>query len=146
MSAYDIACDMFAGILGYFGVPKTTVQITTALPAHDTPYVWARDFLEESGFNLTERVPAILGVYQIPGATYYHDFNATRVVSAVPPYLVHELSLHWVIILITNICQLVVNTIGQLDMLDLAWLLLLLSIATTFYLWRSRAIPTLLRA
>ncbi len=143
MSAYDTARGMWEGILGYFGV---TVQITTAPPAHETPYVWARDFLEESGFNLTERVPAILGVYKIPGATYFHDFNATRVVSAVPPHLVHELSLSWTITFIANVCQLVGKAIGQMDMLDLAWLLALLSIATTLYLWRSRAIPMLSRA
>ena len=158
MSAYEIARDMSVGLLGHVGVTdykelpwKLLAHIlpasksTAALPPHETPYVWARDFLEESGFNLTERVPAILGVYQIPGATYRTDFNAKRVISAVRPYIAHELSLYWVFTLIANFYELVVNSMGQLDMLDLAWLLGLLFIAATIYLWRSHVILVLSR-
>ena len=138
MSAYEIARDMSVGLLGYVGVTKykelpwkllahilpirvfeegfLTSESTAALPPHETPYVWARDFLKESGFNLTERVPAILGVYKIPGARYRNEFNATRVVPAVQSYLAHELPLNWAFTLIANFCELVINSICQLDM------------------------------
>ena len=114
----------------------TRVQNNTA--AHETPYVWARKFLEEAGFNLTERIPAILGVheYEIPGVDCRHDFLPTHLASAVTPNLIHELSSRWTFTLIGNISQLLLKTIGKLDMVGLAWLLAVLLVSVLLFLWR----------
>lgn len=112
---------------------KTITTVATRTVAHETPYVWARDFLEQSGFNLTERIPAILGVYKIPGVNYRHGLFATRHVPAVPSHLIHELSLRWMFILIGDLFDLLVKTIRGLDKVDLAGFLVGVLV---FYLWR----------
>lgn len=43
-----------------------------------------RGFLEESGFNPTERVSALLAIRKIPGITYSDDFQAGHVESSLP--------------------------------------------------------------
>ena len=140
MWAYEVARNASVGILTYFGffTPTTITNVATTVQntvVHETPYVWARDFLEQSGFDLTERVPAILGVYQIPGATYRHEFPSRSLVPVIPPQLVHELSLNWTFTLIGNVFQLLVQIITECDMVDLAWLLVFVLMATLLYLW-----------
>ena len=118
----------------------TRVQNNTA--AYETPYVWAREFLEEAGFNLTERIPAIIGVheYEIPGVDCSYDFLPTQLAPAVPPHFIHELSLRWTFTLIGGIFQSLVKTIGEPDKVDLAWLLAVVLILVLLYLWRCQLV------
>ena len=117
----------------------TTVK--TNAPAYETPYVWSREFLEESGFNLTERIPALLGVYKIPGVQYVDNFPARRLASAVPP----ELSLHWMLSVLGNIFGAMIDTVCGLDMGDLAWVIVLGLVIAVLYHWRSYLLPMLLK-
>ena len=118
----------------------TRVQNNTA--AYETPYVWAREFLEEFGFNLTERIPAILGVheYEIPGVDCSYDFLPTHLALAVPPHFIHELSLRWTFTLAGGIFQSLVKIVGEYDMVDLAWLLVVALVLALLYLWRCQLV------
>ena len=148
---------MSAGVLAYvrdyvshmfenvFSTATTNAAVATTVksnaPAYETPYVWSREFLEESGFNLTERIPALLGVYKIPGVQYVDNFPARRLASAVPP----ELSLHWMLSVLGNIFGAMINTVCGLDMGDLAWVIVLGLVIAVLYHWRSYLLPMLFR-
>ncbi len=114
-----------------------TLNTTNAL--YETPYVWSREFLEQSGYNLTERIPAILGVYEVPGEHYRQQFAVRRVVAAIPPQLTHELSLHWTFTLIEGVFRVFIS----LDRLDVAWLLFIVSVCLLVYLCRRQLLPLL---
>ena len=158
MSAYEMARDWSVAILTYIGASAWASFLAHILPArilengffksttvtkiatgvrhnttvHATPYAWARGFLEESGFNVTGRIPALFGVYEIPGFHYQQHLFARRVVAAVPPYLLHELSLHWTFLLIGNLFQ----SLANIDPADLGWFLVLVLIMASVYHWR----------
>ena len=106
---------------------------TTSTPAYETPYVWSREFLEESGFNLSEKMPAILAVRQIPGVTYSDTFAAKRVVSSMPPSVILETLLNW----LWGIVRTLVDTVCGLGLADLPWLFTVGVIIAVVYRWRS---------
>ncbi len=116
-----------------------TPTLKTMNASYETPYVWSREFLEQSGYNLTERIPAILGVYEVPGQNYGQRFTIKRVVTAVPPQLIHDLSLHWIFTFVEG----VVCFFMSLDKFDVAWLLFEVSVCLLVYLCRRRLLPIL---
>ena len=70
-------------------------------------------------------------------------YVARRVVSAVPPHLIHELSLRWTFTLIGGIYQSLVETIGELSMGDVAWFSVIGLVVFLLYHWRSYFVPML---
>ena len=134
----DYVSHMFENV---FSTATTNAAVATTVksnaPAYETPYVWSREFLEESGFNLTERIPALLGVYKIPGVQYVDNFPARRLASAVPP----ELSLQWMLSVLGNIFGAMINTVCGLDMGDLAWVIVFGLVIAVLYHWRSYLLP-----
>ncbi|MCJ1457760.1 Caspase recruitment domain, member 6 [Mycoblastus sanguinarius] len=57
-------------------VPTATVASTLATtqePSYPTPWVWSVEFLESSGFNLSESMPAILEVVRVDGVEYVKE-------------------------------------------------------------------------
>ena len=157
MSAFETARDMSVGILAYvrdyvshifenvFSTATTNAAVATTVksnaPAYETPYVWSREFLEESDFNLTERIPALLGVYKIPGVQYLDNFPARRLASTVPP----ELSQHCILAILGNICEAMIDGIRGLDMGDVAWVIVLGLVIAVLYHWRFFLLPMLFR-
>ena len=158
MSTVQTARDMSVGVLTYvrdyvshifenvFSTATTNAAVATTVknntPAYETPYVWAREFLEESGFNLTERIPALLGVYEIPGVQYIDNFPARRIASTVPP----ELSLHWILSVLGSICEAMIDAVRGLGMGDVAWFIFFGLVIAVLYHWRVYLLPILFRA
>lgn len=117
--------------VGFFQSKTITKMATVAskmTATHETPYVWAREFLEESGFNLTERIPAVLGVHKVPGADESSEFPLAPFVPWVSPYLAF---------------QILIQTIVAFGIGDLAWLLFVVAVIIILYLWRCHVIITL---
>lgn len=154
MSTYQIACKEIVGILSYISdlvahpvrmfqngfvattaTPPLPTTVINNTPTYETPLVWSRDFLEQSGFNLSERIPAIIGVYEVPGARYFDNFATKKLGSAVPPQLIHELSLHWRVKLVSDILELVMDTVRCLGLVGLAWYVLILLFFVALYHW-----------
>lgn len=127
-----------------FFVSKTDAAgatTTTSPPAYETPYVWSREFLEDSGFNLSEKMPAILAVRQIPGVVYSDDtFTAKRVVSSMAPSVILELLLNW----LWGIFRALVDSICGLGLADLPWLFMVGITIDAAYRWRSKIASILL--
>ena len=77
--------------------------------------------------------------------TVVHEtpYVARSVVSAVPPHLIHELSLRWTFTLIGGTYQSLVETIGELSIGDVAWFSVIGLVVFLLYHWRSYFIPML---
>ena len=118
--------------------------MTQNMPTYETPYVWAREFLEESGFNLTERMPALLGVYKVPGVKYVDDVGAPRFRYAVPPQLIHELSVQWIGTLLAGVVGFFVSAVRGIGFADVAWLLFVGFLMASLYLFRETVMPVVL--
>lgn len=75
-----------------------------------------RGFLEESGFNPTERVSALLAIRKIPGITYSEDFQSGTRSFIFTAHLIYELLLLWILgsyqFLVNAVCGL---EFGELD-------------------------------
>ena len=130
----DMSVAMWARIRFHYTRPSHLLRAATNQPAYETPYVWSREFLEESGFNLTEGIPAILAVRKLPGVTYSDTFTARQVVSHTPPSFILELLLHWIV----GIYRSLVDSVCGLGLGDLPWLLTVGVITAVAYCWRSK--------
>lgn len=70
---------------------------------------------------MTERIPAVLEMYKLSGASNHNDFPVARLVPRISPYLTSQISM---------------QTIGETGIGDLAWLLLFVAVIIILYLWR----------
>lgn len=143
MPSYETVRDMsiaaWARIRNHYSHPvrffvSETDATTSSPPAYETPYVWSREFLEASGFNLSERMPAILAVRQIPGVVYSggDTFPAARAGSSMPPSVVLEVLLSW----LWGLFGTLVDVVCGLGWADVPWLFVVGVVIAAAYRWR----------